>query len=252
MLLVSGLLVGGLLAAQGMAAAVKPHVSRHEGITHSVHARRNPAFVPNGAHALEKAHLKFGRMTPAHVSAAAARARRDLRLGKRAGTSQGSAVTTPTSLDSEYLTPVTIGTPGVDMNLDFDTGSSDLWVFSTDLPKTQVKGQVQYDPSKSKTAKPIANGNWNISYGDGSSSSGTVFTDTVTVGGLTVKAQAVEPASNVSPSFTSDTQSDGLLGLAFSSINTVTPKSQKTFWDSASNLVAKNVFTADLKKGASG
>ena len=42
---------------------------------------------------------------------------------------------------------------------------------------TRYKGHNIYDPSKSSTAKK-AKGSWNISYGDGSTASGSPYTDT--------------------------------------------------------------------------
>lgn len=95
---------------------------------------------------------------------------------------------------------------------------------------------------------------WKIRYGDGSGASGDVYTDDVEVGGITVKGQAVELASKVSSQFLQDPDNDGLLGLAFSSINTVQPKPQTTWFDTAvaQGLFAKNLFTVDLKQGAPG
>jgi hypothetical protein len=51
--------------------------------------------------------------------------------------------------------------------------------------------------------------------------------DTVTVGGIQIKNQAVECADTLSSAFSSGS-GDGLLGLAFGNINTVTPHAVAT------------------------
>lgn len=93
---------------------------------------------------------------------------------------------------------------------------------------------------------------WSITYGDGSSSSGDVYTDVVSVGGVSYPKQAVESAEAVSSEFSQDSANSGLLGLAFSSINTVTPTEQNTFFANVMSSLASPVFTADLKKGTPG
>ncbi|KAL7282768.1 hypothetical protein ACG7TL_004244 [Trametes sanguinea] len=151
----------------------------------------------------------------------------------------------------EYVVPVKIGTPGVTLNLDFDTGSSDLWVWSSELARSSAqKGHTIYNPSKSSTAKK-ASGTWNISYGDGSSASGNVYTDNVTVADIVIKGQAVELAEKLSASFLQDNGNDGLLGLAWPQINTVQPEPVATPVENMmkQNLINPPVFTVKLGRG---
>lgn len=124
--------------------------------------------------------------------------------------------------NAEYLATVSIGTPAQTFNLDFDTGSADLWVWSTELPSsTSTAGHSVFNSAKSSTFK-ATNSTWEIQYGDGSTASGTVGTDNLNVGGLVVKNQAIELAKTLSASFAQG-PGDGLLGLAFGNINTVKP-----------------------------
>jgi len=176
-------------------------------------------------------------------------------LAKRVGAAEGDTgeVTADDQQnDSEYLCEVDIGTPPQKFMLDFDTGSSDLWLWSTELPaniQSQGKGHNIFDPSKSSTFKDQSGSSWKISYGDQSSASGTVGTDTVVLGGLSIKNQAIELANTMSSQFIQGT-GDGLLGLAWGSINTVTPKPVQT---PVENMISQDdipksaeLFTANL------
>ncbi|CAK7217583.1 hypothetical protein SBRCBS47491_003208 [Sporothrix bragantina] len=166
------------------------------------------------------------------------------------GSGIGIVTNTPTSGDVEFLSPVSIG--GQTLNMDFDTGSSDLWVFNTGLSAAQSAGHTLFDATKSTTFKKLTGQTFSVSYGDGSSVSGTVGTDVVNIGGAQVNAQAVELATKVSSSFVQDTASNGLVGLAFSKLNTVQPTQQKTFFDNVQASLASPVFTANLKHDAAG
>ncbi|KAI9806589.1 MAG: hypothetical protein M1825_006046 [Sarcosagium campestre] len=195
-----------------------------------------PAKVPrNGPAAYAAALAKHGVPIPANLAAAAV--------------NDGTVAANPDENDVQYLSPVNIG--GQTVDLDFDTGSSDLWVFSNQLSATSQRGHKIYNPSKSSTFKRLTGYSWQISYGDGSSASGDVGTDTVSVGTTKVTAQAVELAKRVSASFVNQA-SDGLLGLGFGSINTVRPVQQKTFFENASPTLSSPLFTADLRPQAPG
>lgn len=77
-----------------------------------------------------------------------------------------------------------------------------------------------FDPKKSPSFKTCADATWKIQRGDGSSASGTVGYDVLSLGGLTIKDQAIQPAEHLSPQFTDGTM-DGILGLAFRKLNTI-------------------------------
>ena len=65
----------------------------------------------SGPSSVAKVYAKYGKAVPAVIAAAAAN-------------NDGTVTASPEEYDSEYLCPVTVGSNT--LNLDFDTGSSDL------------------------------------------------------------------------------------------------------------------------------
>lgn len=125
-------------------------------------------------------------------------------------------------------------------------------MFNTALEAADQSGRVVYNPAKSPTYKNVAGSSFAVNYGDGSQTYGTVGVDTVEVGGITVLGQAIELPSAVSSSFTKDVNAEGILGLAFSSSNTIKPEAQPTFFENAQSSLQHAVFTANLKANTPG
>ncbi len=218
-------------AIAGLAMATPVKIDKRK--TFSVSEVAVPKKAVHPAHHLAKAYAKYHKAVPANIQ-------------KAADGETGSVAANPTSGDEEYLVQVTVGQDT--LNLDFDTGSSDLWVFSDLLDSSTTSGHGVYETGHGSLEDGES---WTISYGDGSGASGSVYADSVVVGGVTATSQAVEAATSISSSFASG-QGDGLLGLAFSSINTVTPDRATTFFDTVSSQLAADLFTARLRKGTPG
>ncbi|KAG1147805.1 hypothetical protein G6F37_002243 [Rhizopus arrhizus] len=218
------------LAAMTLAVEAAPN-----GKKINIPLAKNNSYKPNAKNALNKALAKYNR--------------RKVGSGGITTEASGSVPMVDYENDVEYYGEVTVGTPGIKLKLDFDTGSSDMWFAST-LCSSCSNSHTKYDPKKSSTY--AADGRtWSISYGDGSSASGILATDNVNLGGLLIKKQTIELAKRESSAFATDVI-DGLLGLGFNTITTV--RGVKTPVDNliSQGLISRPIFGVYLGKQSNG
>ncbi|KAK4056584.1 hypothetical protein OIO90_002432 [Microbotryomycetes sp. JL221] len=133
-----------------------------------------------------------------------------------------------------------IGTPPQKFRILFDTGSADLWV-----PGPEARnGHAAFESQASSSSKLAPFDNFNISYADGSSVGGPVYTDDVTVAGLTAQRQHFAAANVISSSISDDAQ-DGVLGMAYSIISNM---GEQPFFQTLhmQGAVKENVFSFRL------
>lgn len=116
----------------------------------------------------------------------------------------------------------------------------------------QLFDHATYHPSHSNTSSILPNHTWHITYGDGSSASGSVYTDRVSLGSSAIVSnQTVESARRISPAFTYDPACSGILGLGLSG-NAVHPIRARTFMENLREQLPRAVFAADLRRRAAG
>ncbi|QRW12729.1 aspartyl protease [Ceratobasidium sp. AG-Ba] len=236
--------LAGLVLA-GLVSAVPLDAPKRIGVVVPLHKRGHASLSNNGvivpsalANAAKRVQVKYTRGNAAYKQ----RFGEDLfDFGATLVKRQAEALTD--EQEELWAGEITIGTPPQSFLVDFDTGSADLWVPNAGCTTGGCKGHKTFDVSKSSTVQPQT-GNFSISYGDGSTSSGPIFSDTVMVAGLTVPRQCFSAVTAESDSFAQD-PSDGLMGLAFSSISQI---GQPTFPENlkSAGMVKSNVFAFKL------
>lgn len=151
------------------------------------------------------------------------------------------------TLDNEetlYFVNATLGTPAQSVRLHIDTGSSDLWVNSD--TSTLCKGSSKpcafagtYKANASSTYNYV--GSWfNISYVDGSASSGDYVTDTLTFGGTTINDLQFGIGYQ-------STSSQGILGIGYAANEVQVGRAGLSPYD---NLPAKMAALGKIKSNA--
>ena len=123
--------------------------------------------------------------------------------------------TVTATLDNEqtlYFANVSVGTPAQDLRLHIDTGSSDLWTNAKNSRICSLHGDPcsdsgTYNANSSSTYK-FVNSNFNVSYEDGSGASGDYVTDTVSIGGKSIKSMQFGVGYD-------STSPEGILGIGY-------------------------------------
>jgi len=110
-----------------------------------------------------------------------------------------------------YYGTIRLGTPGQDVSVIFDTGSSDLWVSNRETSNRSTF----YEASASSTQRALLNESFALSYGSGNVS-GVFCQDSLSIGELTLPNFTFGEVSNTSGIKGWDSfPFDGILGLGF-------------------------------------
>lgn len=128
----------------------------------------------------------------------------------------GEHVTIKDYMNAQYFVEMTVGTPGQSFTVVPDTGSSNLWLYSSKCLSLPCWYHPKYNHGKSSTY--VSDGEvFDITYGSGSVK-GTVSQDVATIGDIQATMKFGE-ITGVSGMAFYVSQMSGIMGLAYDSIS---------------------------------
>ena len=133
-----------------------------------------------------------------------------------------------------YYGTIRVGTPPQEFTVDFDTGSSDFWIMSTECRSISCDNHRKFSSEKSSTFNDDGR-YFSITYGDGDHAEGKTSFDDFEINGLKIRQQGFALISS-SGGF-EDEPEDGLLGLGYKSI------AQTNFSTPIDNAYAQGLIT---------
>jgi len=135
----------------------------------------------------------------------------------------GHIVPVTNYMNAQYFSEIGVGTPPQTFKVVMDTGSSNLWVPSSQCTSIACYLHNKYDSEASSTYKKNGS-SFEIHYGSGDVS-GFISQDTVTMGDLKIKNQLFSEVTNEPGLAFAFGRFDGILGLGYDSIavNRITP-----------------------------
>jgi saccharopepsin len=152
-------------------------------------------------------------------------------------------------MNAQYFSEIELGTPPQTFKVVLDTGSSNLWVPSSECNSIACYLHTKYDSSASSTY--VKNGSsFEIRYGSGELS-GFVSQDTMRIGDITIKKQDFAEATSEPGLAFAFGRFDGILGLGYDtiSVNRIVPP----FYNMINQgLIDEKVFAFYLSESDSG
>ncbi|KAF4547470.1 Vacuolar protease A-like protein [Elsinoe fawcettii] len=137
--------------------------------------------------------------------------------GRKVDAHKGHPVPVDNFLNAQYFSEIAIGNPPQEFKVVLDTGSSNLWIPSSDCTSIACYLHSKYDHSDSSSYKKNGS-DFAIRYGSGAVE-GYISQDTVQIGDLKIKDQLFGEATSEPGLAFAFGRFDGILGLGYDTIS---------------------------------